>query len=160
MHTREWNILQWLSTGHLKDKTHIFAYLIHRENLKRLDLKSLWSSWILYKSPIDYNINVQMCFAREWGKLGDYQTLWKVGMCHETWLSIHTADGGEDLLEQMTSKVRKGGAAMGTHIMKDLGSRLLFPWPRRGSQSFLHILWSCCIGRWLGKAWVHVLWLA
>ena len=58
-------MLQWLSTGPLKDKTHIFAYLTHRENLKRLDLNFLWSSWILYKNPIDYNINVQTCFARE-----------------------------------------------------------------------------------------------
>ena len=117
--------------------------------------------WILYKSAVDYNINVQTCFARERGQLGDYHTLWKVGMDHGTWLGWnHTADWGEDLLEQMTSKVRQGGAAMGTHIMRDLGSWLLFPWPRRGSQSVLHILWSCYIGRWLGKAWVHVLWLA
>lgn len=42
------------------------------------------------------------------------------------WLSIHTADLEEDLLEWMTSKVRNWGAVIGTHIMKDLGSRLLF----------------------------------
>lgn len=53
----------------------------------------------------------------------------------------------------MTSKVRNWGAVIGTHIMKDLGSRLLFTWPRRGSQSFLHILWSCYIGEQLSKAW-------
>lgn len=32
---------------------------------------------------MDCNINVQTCFAREGGRLGEYQTLWKVGMYHE-----------------------------------------------------------------------------